>query len=111
MKKVIISQPINDVSKQEILENRRKAEEYLKSQGYEVINSYSDMSEQEKNCKNPNLLYIGKTIQAMSQCDNIYFVEGWPTARNCRVERLAAILYNIEILAGEEDAESNNTNS
>ena len=99
MKKVFISQPIENKTIEEINGAKIKAIEYLESKGYEVVNKEFMNELDIKNPSNKNyLINIGKNIYKMSECDAIYFTEGWSTAKNCRIERLASLFYNIEIL-------------
>ena len=111
MKKVIISQPMDDRTKEEINEERERAKKYLESKGYEVVNTFFEENwnnEIENNIIHKPLFFLGKSISYMSQCDAIYFVGGWALAKGCRVERLAAILYGIEIITDEEKDEETN---
>ena len=104
MKKVIISQPMNEKDKDEIIETRKRAIEYLKSKDYEIVNNlFTEQWNKPENLEenkiiNPSLYFLGKSIEAMSKCDSVYFAKGWALAKGCRVERLAAILYKLEIL-------------
>ena len=104
MKKVMISQPMKDKTKEEIIQTRNKAENYLKSKGYEVANTFFEdawNNENKNDIIHKPLFYLGKSIAEMSKCDAIYFADGWALAKGCRVERLAAILYGIEIIEEE----------
>ena len=65
-------------------------------------------AEIENNIIHKSLFFLGKSIAHMSQCDAIYFTSGWTLAKRCRVERLAAILYGIEIVSDEEKDEEIN---
>ena len=51
--------------------------------------------------KNQTLYDIGKLLETMSTCDAVYFADGWASSKECRIIRLAAILYNFEILEEE----------
>ena len=44
----------------------------------------------------------------MSECEAIYFTEGWAVSKNCRIERLTAILYDIEIVEDDDKKENKN---
>ena len=111
MKKVMISQPTTDKSQEEIIEERDNAKKYLESKGYEIINTFFEEDwdgEIENNVIHKPLLYLGESIAYMSQCDAIYFTKGWALNKRCRVERLTAILYGIEIITDEEKDEEIN---
>jgi len=105
MKKVMISQPMKDKTEEEIIKERDNAKKYLESKGYEVVNTFFEEDwnkEIGNNIIHKPLFFLGKSIAWMSQCDAIYFANGWALARGCRVERLAAILYGIEIITDDE---------
>lgn len=111
MKKVMISQPITDKSQEEIIEERDNAKKYLEAKGYEVLNTFFEDDwddEIENSVIHKPLLYLGESIALMSQCDAIYFTSGWALTKRCRVERLTAILYGIEIVTDEEKDEEIN---
>ena len=107
----MISQPITDKSQEEIIEERDNAKKYLESKGYEVLNTFFEDDwddEIENSVIHKPLLYLGESIAHMSQCDAIYFTKGWALTKRCRVERLTAILYGIEIVTDEEKDEEIN---
>ena len=111
MKKVMISQPMKDKTQEEIIKERDNAKKYLESKGYEVVNTFfeEDWNKEIGNSIiHEPLFFLGKSIAYMSQCDAIYFASGWALARGCRVERLTAILYGIEIITDEEKDEEIN---
>ena len=104
MKKVFISQPIQS----KLTEEKNKAIEYLESKGYEVVNKTSMNELDVSSFKNLlELRIIAKNIHSMAECDAIYFLDGWTLARNCRIERLVAILYNIEIIEDNKNETAN----
>ena len=76
IKKVMISQPMNGKTPEEIIEVRDKAVKYLEALGYEV------------------LMY-------MSYCDVVYFCKGWDKTRGCILEHEAAEAYGLEIMYEE----------
>ena len=99
MKKVIISQPMSDKTKEEILEIRAKAIESAKNklgEDIEIIDSYIQDAPEGVNA----LWFLGKFIQLLSEADYMYLAPGWEDYRGCRVERLAAIEYCVEIIHG-----------
>ena len=42
--------------------------------------------------------YLAQTLILLADADYIYFVNGWQTARGCKVERLVAEEYGIPII-------------
>ena len=111
MKKAMISQPMKDTTEEAIIKERDNAKKYLESKGYEVLNTFFEDDwddEIENSVIHKPLLYLGESIAHMSQCDAIYFTKGWALNKRCRVERLTAILYGIEIITDEEKDEEIN---
>lgn len=89
--KIFISQPMKDLSEEEIRCNREKAIKNIKSlygDDAEIINSFI---EGEGN----SLWFLGKSIELLSTADIAYFLKGWNTARGCRIEYMCAENYGI----------------
>lgn len=98
MKKVFISQPMRGRSKNEIMNARDEAIEYVKEyagEEIEVIDSYFE-SPPEGGCS--ALWYLGKSLQLMSTADIAYFAEGWEKARGCNIEFRCALNYGIKMI-------------
>lgn len=98
--KVFISQPMNGRSDEEILEERKFAERFLKTYydydyDIEIIDSFT---------KSPELVtkgriaMLGNSIQLMSDADLVLFMPDWNTARGCIVEHVVAEKYGLKIL-------------
>jgi hypothetical protein len=97
MKTVMISQPMNGLSEDEILSIRQRAVNYLQSHNYHVLDSYfSDLN--TNNIKNVGLYYLSKSLEVMSKCDSVYFCKGWEVARGCKIEHEVAKNYGLEII-------------
>lgn len=104
MKKIIISQPLENKTPQEIIETEKEIKENLEKKGYKVENQFSIKEKwfiEQLGIKNQTLYDIGKLLETMSTCDAVYFTKGWALSKECRIIRLAAILYNFEILEEE----------
>ena len=96
--KIFISQPMKDLSEEEIRHNRMKAVKKIKSlygDDAEIIESFI---EGEGN----SLWYLGKSIELLSTADVAYFLKGWNTARGCRIEYMCASNYGIGAYFEEE---------
>ena len=98
--RVFISQPMNGLSEKEIMVERKKAIKdiaiYLNSLGYyniEILNTYFDLDENSK-----PLHYLAKSIEILADADIVYFVEGWESARGCKIEETCAREYGIECI-------------
>lgn len=89
--KIFISQPMKDLSEEEIRHNRMKAVKKIKSlygDDVEIIDSYIDG-------EGTPLLFLGESIKLLSIADVAYFLKGWNTARGCRIEYMCANDYGI----------------
>jgi len=89
--KVFISQPMNNKTDKEILDQRRIITEYIKSKysEAEIIDSYVQTEE-----TNP-VFFLGLSMQFLSQADLCIFADGWEKARGCRIEHQVCEEYNI----------------
>lgn len=96
MKRLFISQPMNDKTKEEVLEERenavKRAEEIL-GEKVEVIDSY--FTEEEPEGVNIGLWWLGKPIQLLATADVAYFAKGWTKARGCLIESECAFRYGV----------------
>ena len=99
--KVMISQPMQGKSKEEILFVREEAKRYIEGFcGHNVVDTY-DESFREMEGKNTALLSLAKSLERMAECDAVYFCKGWRDARGCRAEFHVAKAYGLE--TWEED--------
>lgn len=107
--KVMISQPMAGMTTEEIKTTREKAIKFLISQGYEVVNTlfegewFSDEAMAARGVVSIPLCYLSKSLEAMSQCDAVYFCKGWLDARGCRMENAAASGYGLKIIYEETE--------
>lgn len=99
MKKAMIVQPMNGLGEGQILEARTKAVAELERRGYEVVDTYfKDGLAVPHKVVNEPLYYLSQSLAKMACCDAVFFCEGWENARGCRVERAAAVAYDLEII-------------
>ena len=97
MKKLLISQPMNGKTNEDIKKAREKA---IKSavhhlgEEVEVIDSFFKDAPYGAN----PLWYLGKSIELMSEADAVFFAKGWEGARGCRIEYTCAIEYGITVI-------------
>ena len=94
--KVMISQPMNGRSEEEIKKERQNIIEKFNKMHIEVINTLF-AEEAPDNC-NVAVYYLGKSISAMKDIDAIYMCDNWLNARGCRIENRVAREYGIKIL-------------
>lgn len=97
--RIVISQPMNGISDEEVLSIRMEVVRKFKEANIEVIDTFftgNKMDAQEYT--NPALYYLGLSIDSIGRADAVYFVPGWDKARGCIIEREICKAYNIEIL-------------
>ena len=97
--RVVISQPMNGISDDEVLATRMDIVRKFKEANIEVIDTFftgNKMDAQEYT--NPALYYLGLSIDSIGRADAVYFVPGWDKARGCIIEREICKAYEIQIL-------------
>lgn len=99
----MISQPMGGLTKEEILNIRKEAMEYLESQGYEVLDTYyENLGTDDESSINRGLWYLGRSLMDMAKVDAVYFCDGWNTRPGCKIEYEAAREYGLYIIIGKE---------
>ena len=99
---IMISQPMNNLSSEKIIEVREKAIHTLETFGYDVIdNFFTDDGFITEDTKHTPVAYLAKSLEVMSKCDAVYFVKGWETARGCKIEHEIAKNYGLAIIYEE----------
>ena len=74
---IMISQPMKDLSSEEIIKIKEKAIRTLETFGYDVIdNFFTDDGFISEDTKNVSIAYLAKSIEAMSKCNAVYFCKG-----------------------------------
>ena len=99
-KKIFISQPMRDKTKEEILAERNKAIELVNAkygEDAEIIDSYFEDFE-DANIKNKPLAYLAKSIALLATADVIVLCNGWSKYRGCRLEYQCAFAYDIPVM-------------
>lgn len=94
--KVMISQPMNGRSEEEIQRERKEIIEKFSKMHIEVIDTYFDESGPE--CNNIGIYYLANSIDAMKDIDALFMCKDWQSARGCRIEHQVAKEYGIKIL-------------
>lgn len=92
--KVFISQPMKDKTEKEILDQRKRIEDYIKSEvneDVEIIDSYVQDAPDECN----PVFFLGLSLQFLSQADLAVFAQGYENARGCVIEREVCNKYGI----------------
>lgn len=97
--KIMISQPMNGKTEEQIRNERASLVKELEEKGYEVIDTIFAEKAPEGDAR---LYYLAKSIEAMSKVDAIIFMPGWEKARSCKIEHEIAVKYNKFIKELEE---------
>jgi len=94
-KRVFISVPMAGRTDSQIMEDVECGkDEYLDKHPYEEIEFVDNyINEDAPSCRNPALVYLGKSIEKMATCDDVVFCGNWKNARGCLVERMVYDLY------------------
>lgn len=97
MRKVFISQPMENKTAEEIKLERQEivdavVEEYGKD--LEIIDSYFEGAPVDAR----PLWFLGKSLELLSTADMVFFAPGWDSARGCRIEHAACIAYGLNII-------------
>ena len=107
MKKAVIIQPMQDIPEEKIIESQKIACEYLEKKGFEVLHYNLTLIDEDTallfEIKNQYLNIIGNFFKVMAKADAVYFTKGWALDKNCRIARLASVLYNFEIITEENE--------
>ena len=94
--KVMISQPMKNRKKDDILAERKVIIEKFQNMHIDVIDTfYKDEIPEDYNV---GVYFLGKSIHDMAKVDALFMSEGWRAARGCRIERQVAQDYGIKIL-------------
>lgn len=91
--KVMISQPMNNLTEKQIINKRNEIRNKLNQLGWKVIDTLFK-EEPPRNC-NAGTYYLAKSIEAISSVDAVLFANGWEKARGCRIEHEICLQYNI----------------
>lgn len=96
MKKVMISQPMNCKTNEQILVERHKLASELAEEGLQVIDTV--IKEDAPKDIDEAIYYLAKSIEFIGQVDIVLFMKGWEKARGCRIEHQVAVEYGKEII-------------
>ena len=94
--KIMISQPMNGKTEEQIRKERAELVKELEEQGHEVVDTVFSgeylTKDRPKNC-NAGVWNLSKSLEVLSQVDAIVFMKGWEQARGCRIENQVALAY------------------
>ena len=107
MKKIMISQPMNGLTEEQIVKTRNRFLEYAKKENLEVVNTYFQDQWYSKDSMilrrvvQMPVCFLAISIEKMSQCNIVYFAKGWENARGCKIEHEVALQYGLDIIYEE----------
>ena len=91
--KIMISQPMNGKTNEQIRAERAELVEKLEKTGNEVIDTIiSDFDD-----NTDQILYLAKSIEFIADVDGVVFMDGWEKARGCKIEHEVAVNYGKEV--------------
>ena len=90
--KIMISQPMQGKTEEEIREERKELIEELENKGHEVVDTI--FAETPPKDADIGMFYLAMAINAMSKVDGVVFMKGWENARGCKIEHEIAVKYN-----------------
>ena len=103
----MISQPMNGLIEEEIINAQNKFVEYAKKENLEVVNTYfkdewySQDSMSLRGVVRMPVCFLAMSLEKMSQCNIVYFAKGWENARGCKIEHEVALQYGLDIIYEE----------
>lgn len=92
--KVFLSLGMSGREEKDVLNDIEEATTYIHSlfPDYEIVHTYF----QEEAPKDAGLTYyLGKSIQVLGGCDQVWFINDWENYRGCRIEHEICELYGI----------------
>lgn len=93
--KIYISGQISGLLLHEARLNFAEAEKWLKRQGYEVMNPMvCNVYEEWKTWAD----YIIESIEALRECDGIYFMDNWVDSDGAKVEKIVAEHLELKVI-------------
>lgn len=102
-KKIMVSQPMNGLTEEQIQEARNRFLKFAEKNDYEVVNTlftnewYSKEAMTDRGVVQIPLCFLAKSLENMALCHVVYFSKGWENARGCKVEHEVAQKYGIEM--------------
>jgi Asp-tRNA(Asn)/Glu-tRNA(Gln) amidotransferase A subunit family amidase len=97
--RIMISQPMNGLTREQIERARAETVRKLEAEGHEIVDSFVEVPGDAG--INAGLYCLGKSFQIMAGCDAVYFMPGWDKARGCSMEFHAAMKYGVKTLFAE----------
>ena len=94
--KVMISQPMNGKTNEQIRSEREELVKRLTEEGYEVVDTVFD--EAPKDGTDEPIFYLAKSVEFIGKVDMVVFMNGWNKARGCKIEHEVAVEYGKKVI-------------
>ena len=107
MHKIFISQPMEELTDDEIKANRKKAIDLITvkyNSDVEFIDSFIEGNVPKTN--NIAAYYLGKSIEMMADAEAVAFLPGYEKARGCMIEYNVARSYGYTIIMIDDNYEN-----
>lgn len=95
LKKIMISQPMNGKTDEEIREERAELVRRFAEESMKVIDTI--INEEPPKDVDDAIYYLSKSIEFIGQVDIVYFMKGWEKARGCKIEHQVAVEYGKKV--------------
>ena len=89
--KIMISQPMNGKTTEQIRKEREELVKELEKQGHEIIDTI--FTDEVPEGYDPAIYYLSKSIRTIGKADAVVFMKDWEQARGCRIENQVALAY------------------
>ena len=100
----MISQPMNGLTEGQIYKTRYRFIRFAKKENLEVVNTYfqdewySKEAMVSRGVVQIPVCFLSMALEKMSQCNIVYFANGWENARGCKIEHEVALQYGLDII-------------
>jgi hypothetical protein len=94
--RIIISQPMKGLPTEEIRKRKEAVVNEIVEKGHKVVNTIFT-EDPPKDC-NQGLWFLAKSLEAIADCDAVFFMSGWERARGCKLEYEACKQYGVQII-------------
>ena len=98
--KIFISQPMYGKTEEQIKQERQDLIKQIEENGDTYIDSVFEGEDGLEEMTNDSIgiFYLGKSLEVMSEADQVWFMPGWDKSRGCKIEHLVAKEYKKKII-------------
>lgn len=92
--KIMISQPMNGKTNEQIREEREELVKRLREEGFEVVDTIFENAPADEDVA---IYMLSQSIRYIGKVDTLYFMKGWEKARGCKIEHEVAVEYGKQV--------------